>query len=75
MNEPRPCQYCDGENHDFDVDGFDYEDGVVVGIEWKDGMPSICATGYYDGGYICGVENVDIRYCPFCGRRLVKDAE
>lgn len=75
MNEPKTCQYCDGGNHDIDADRSDYWDGVVVGIEWDDGMPRICATGYYDDGYICGVKDVDIQFCPFCGRRLVKDAD
>ena len=75
MEKLKPCPFCDGWNHDIDAYECDYDDGVVIGIEWKDGMPRICATGYYDGGYICGVARVGIRYCPFCGRRLVNDAE
>ena len=77
MEKLKPCQCCDGADRELNGRGYDerYDEGVRIELEWEDGKPSIAATGYYDGGYICGVARVGIRFCPFCGRRLVKDAE
>lgn len=64
------CKYCSDVRSELS-DGFDaHGDGVSIEMSHEDGPWRIMATGYYDGGYICGVEYVQISYCPMCGRKL-----
>lgn len=77
MDELKPCPFCEGGIKELDRGGYDerFDEGVCMDLAWECGKPRIIATGYYDGGFICGVARVEIRFCPFCGRRLVDHAD
>lgn len=65
------CKFCGGVRQDLaENDAGDYQDGVVLEISCEDGPFEILATGYFDGGYICGTKSVEIIFCPMCGRSL-----
>lgn len=69
------CVHCSGRRRELSApfDG-EYDDGSVsVELTRERGRWLLVATGYYNGGYICGVELVEIAYCPMCGRRLNED--
>lgn len=63
------CEYCEGDKpiHECDDEGVD-----VRLIHNRDGSWVLDVTGYYDGGYICGVCTAPIVACPMCGRRLAE---
>jgi hypothetical protein len=73
--------YCDGKSKRVSllhepID--DFGDGVDIELEWSHTDDDtdkvkyeIVASGYYDGGYCCGVSRVKIAYCPFCGEELL----
>ena len=56
----KPIKYCDNEGVDVRL------------IHNRDGSWVLDVTGYYDGGYICGVYTAPVVACPMCGRRLAE---
>lgn len=68
------CEYCDDARQTLADDTFGGEDGVEIELSFEGGEPEILATGYYDGGYICGCTLLKVNYCPMCGRDLRGDA-
>lgn len=66
------CEFCEGGKpiHECDNEGVD-----VRLIHNRDGSWVLDATGYYDGGYVCGGVTVRIVACPMCGRRLTERGE
>lgn len=68
------CKYCEN-NESFNV----YSDiGLNAAIETKRGNPYIEVWGYLDAGYF-GYADIDgeieINYCPVCGRKLAEEAD
>lgn len=66
------CEYCEAGRpiHEENDEGVD-----VRLIHNHDGSWVLDATGYYDGGYVCGGVTVRIVACPMCGRRLKNGGE
>lgn len=69
------CKYCENANNKLEI----YSDiGLRASIETKRGNPYIEIWGSLDGGYF-GYADIDseieINYCPICGRKLVEIAE
>lgn len=67
------CKYCEN-NESFNV----YSDiRLNAAIETRRGNPYIEVWGSLDGGYF-GYADIDgeieINYCPVCGRKLVEEA-
>lgn len=68
------CWCCSGLRSELaDTCSSMYDDGVTIEMSREGGPWEIAATGYDDGGYICGFASVEIAYCPMCGRRLDKE--
>lgn len=66
------CGYCEGGKPINEC----YSEGVEVRlIHNRDGSWVLDATGYYDGGYICGSVTMQIVACPMCGRALAERVE
>ena len=71
------CKYCEnGENSEnFDV----YSDlGLGANIETRRGNPYIAFWGSLDAGYFGYVDidgEIEINYCPVCGRKLAEEAD
>ena len=68
------CKYCENNNEKLDV----YSDlGLHAAIETRRGNPYIEIWGTLDGGYF-GYADIDgeieINYCPVCGRQLAEIA-
>lgn len=68
------CKYCEN-NESFNV----YSDiGLNATIETRRGNPYIEIWGSLDGGYF-GYADIDgeieINYCPVCGRKLAEIAD
>ena len=66
------CKYCENSNEELEV----YSDlRLNAAIETRRGIPYIEVWGSLDGGYF-GYADIDgeieINYCPMCGRELVK---
>ena len=68
------CKYCE-DNKNLEI----YSDlGLRAAIETRRGSPYIEIWGSLDGGYF-GYADIDgeieINYCPVCGRKLAKEAD
>lgn len=63
------CEYCEGGKpiHECDGEGVD-----LMLIRKNNGSWVLDATGYYDGGYICGGVTAPVVACPICGRKLAE---
>lgn len=68
------CEYCrwDGPKRLCETDS--WGDGVSAFIHMKclDG-PCLSLTALYDCGYVSGGRDVQINYCPMCGRKLIRE--
>ena len=68
------CKYCEN-NESFNV----YSDsGLNAAIEIRLGIPYLSVWATIDGGYFGYVDiegDLEINYCPICGRELVEVAE
>ena len=68
------CKYCEN-NENFDV----YSDlGLRATIETRRGNPYIEIWGSLDAGYFgyADIEGeIEINYCPVCGRKLAEEAD
>lgn len=65
------CGYCRNSRQDLaERLPIDTMDGVTIELSCEEGTWEILATGYCDGGYICGDKKVEVNYCPMCGRSL-----
>lgn len=68
------CKYCEN-NARFEV----YSDsGLNAEIETRRGNPYLSVWATIDGGYFGYVDiegDLEINYCPVCGRELVEVAE
>ena len=69
------CKYCENNNEKLDVYS---ELGLHATIEVRRGNPYIEIWGSLDGGYF-GYADIDaeieINYCPVCGRKLAEVAD
>lgn len=62
------CRYCEDRDHRDEDGDLEYIGGDIFG----DGEGCICGDKiivYYDGGFGATVVN-NIKYCPFCGRKI-----
>lgn len=69
------CKYCENADNELEV----YSDlRLRASIETRRGNPYIEIWGSLDGGYF-GYADIDgeieINYCPVCGRKLAEEAD
>lgn len=68
------CKYCENSEN-LEV----YSDlGLRAEIETRRGSPYIEIWGSLDGGYFGYVDinsEIEINYCPVCGRKLAEEAD
>lgn len=69
------CKYCENANNELEV----YSDlGLRASIETRRGNPYIEIWGSLDVGYFGYADingEIEINYCPVCGRKLAEVAD
>lgn len=69
------CKYCENNNKKLEVYS---ELGLYAAIETRRGNPYIEVWGELDGGYLGYADinaEIEINYCPVCGRKLAEEAD
>lgn len=69
------CKYCENTGNELEV----YSDsGLRAEIETRRGNPYIEIWGSLDAGYFGYADvggEIEINYCPVCGRKLAEEAD
>lgn len=63
------CSSCNGCNMNFSLDGYVWDDNVVVGIKYEQKI--ISSTGYEVVVHPFS-ETIQFNYCPICGKQISK---
>lgn len=61
------CKYCNGD------EAYLLDDSPIDSYIELDRTPKITILVYHGDGWSLTERNIDIKYCPMCGRKLIED--